>query len=800
MLTKLSHTHDDTDSVGSHSHNSPSAEAEAEEAVSVTPHRCGHVFQPGEDIYHCRDCSFNDMVVLCSRCFHNSGCVNHRWRMGEFKNPVRESQRSKALKRKERRRQKAAGKSVYKEEEEEQGEKREKQVGHDGELSASGLVDSLDIAEENPSHDASSQKSSLPKSPPAEMNEIDNNDDGGSSDDDDDDDEEIEEEDNDLEQQESEEPVYRISCDCGDPEMFKTAFDCNYHLPQEFRPVPSLIHCNYLFQRNETMFRCRTCHIVDEGNDDNSPAFDSMDETPLSDIWICARCFDPEDHSDHDVEEMLNVRNEGLYCHCGDPTIQRPNLSNAAAGSTTAASTGASLDCRDDHNRQNVLCTTEIKEGMFYYSCKSCQTDSSRLFCEPCFVKEAHEDHSYRRLYASTGFPVTTCGCGENSAFRFATNCQQHERAGGTNIVHRCRYHASAGEWVAFCSDCYPTQEGLVSPYLCLRCRQGSDHTGHNVKWIKLEQDMLYPCACGSHSLSRLAPDNTTITETMTISAFIDLSSNVSTTVIMESDPLESSSAAANSGSKSPVLAARRNSKRSSINSSLSAITSRPTSNLSVASSQSSSSPQLVDKSAGSTAATDTTSSASASAAAASAAASAAAAAEDEGKTIPPALCQYHTMIYKTTPSTTLFLHSHNYRSINHQDHNEVTGYKYHDSNNDWIVRRPGEGEGEVRVAREGGRGRGREDNIPNISISNTNTTTSTNNNTKQIQHLSPYLQWKDVYWLQHANTGKYFNSMASLKISQGFQEVSALESPHSNNDWIIEETTWLRQQILSDE
>ena len=65
---------------------------------------------------------------------------------------------------------------------------------------------------------------------------------------------------------------------------------------------------------------------------------------------------------------------------------------------------------------------------------------------------------------------------------------------------------------------------------------------------------------------------------------------------------------------------------------------------------------------------------------------------------------------------------------------------------------------------------------------------------------LSPYLQWKDAFWLKHASTGKYFNSMASLKITQGFQEVSALEGPHTNNDWIAEETSWLQQHILSDE
>ncbi|KAF9388371.1 hypothetical protein CPB97_001152 [Podila verticillata] len=32
---------------------------------STPPPRCGYTFKPGEDVYHCRDCSFNEMVVLC---------------------------------------------------------------------------------------------------------------------------------------------------------------------------------------------------------------------------------------------------------------------------------------------------------------------------------------------------------------------------------------------------------------------------------------------------------------------------------------------------------------------------------------------------------------------------------------------------------------------------------------------------------------------------------------------------------------------------------------------------------------
>ncbi|KAI7827436.1 hypothetical protein BC939DRAFT_89876 [Gamsiella multidivaricata] len=206
--------------------------------------------------------------------------------------------------------------------------------------------------------------------------------------------------------------------------------------------------------------------------------------------------------------------------------------------------------------------------------------------------------------------------------------------------------------------------------YLCLRCRQASDHKDHKIKWMKADTDMPYPCACGSHSLSRLSSPN-------------------------GSSPENPSQTATTSGSES------------------------------------SSSPEI-------------------------------------GTIHPPPLCQYHTMIYKTTPSTTLFLHSHNHRSVNHQNHNEVSGYKYHDSNNDWIISRPDMGNGSSRMP--------------------------------SSAQLSPYLQWKDVFWLKHVNTGKYFNSMASRKISQGFQEVSALGGPHSNNDWIVEETTWLRQQILSDE
>jgi len=167
-------------------------------------------------------------------------------------------------------------------------------------------------------------------------------------------------------------------------------------------------------------------------------------------------------------------------------------------------------------------------------------------------------------------------------------------------------------------------------------------------------------------------------------------------------------------------------------------------------------------------------------------------------------------MIYKTTPSTTLYLHSHDYRSINHQDHSEVTGYRYHDNNNDWIVTRPDEdvlsGSDDDDDGGSGDGVQGKDDNQSgqndcDNATSQKAASRSLSSTTKQLAVArSPFLQWKDVFWLRHAATGKYFNSMASLKISQGFQEVSAFGEPHSNNDWIIEETTWLRQQILSDE
>ncbi|KAG0299769.1 hypothetical protein BGZ98_009774 [Dissophora globulifera] len=598
------------------------------------PHRCKHVFQPGEDIYHCRDCSFHEMVVLCSRCFHNSGCINHRWRMGAFQSPVAEADSpsmstpgTRLVGRRKRTDMKSMGGDV-----------------NITTPSSSATVASLAVAGESTDESSSSEQG--PRSP---------------------------------------KHAIRVSCDCGDPTMFKTSFDCTYHLPHEFRPVASLAHCNYLFQRNEVMYRCRTCHFASEQEQGDgevvSSHVGSKRDTAVSEVWICRKCFDTEDHQGHDIEEVVNERNEGFYCHCGDPTILRNPVASIAAGNEGAgAPTASDLPmCRDDHNRQNVLCTAEITAGVSYYQCKTCQTDPRRIFCEPCFMKEAHEGHVYELCTAPPEFEATRCGCGENSAFRFATHCQQHERVGGTNVVHRCQYRAQAGEWIALCNDCYPSQEGRVPSYLCLRCRQGSDHKDHTIQWIKAETDMSYPCACGSHSLSRLS---------------------------LPLSPIESKTS----------LAKRKSSVSSSLSGSATAEASAATLN-------------------------------------------------------PPPLCQYHTMNYKTTPSTTLFLHSHNYRSINHQDHNEVTGYKYNDSNNDWIITRPEDAEKTMGSKRPG------------------HQTT-----------LSPYLQWKDVFWLRHVNTNKYFNSMASLRISQGFQEVTTLEVPHSNNDWVVEETTWLRQQILSDD
>ncbi|KAF9926353.1 hypothetical protein BGZ67_008164 [Mortierella alpina] len=583
-------------------------------ANPIQPHRCGHIFQPGEDIYHCRDCSFNDRVILCSRCFHSSGCVDHRWRMGEF-----QSQKTRA------------------------GEYDPADVpGEDStgrSISPSITVEGLAIghntfnsARTELSTDRGAKPLDANLCPPVSIAEDASASYGGS---------------------------VGTSCDCGDPEMFKTVFDCNYHLPQEYRPVPSLIHCNYLFQQGETMFRCRTCHF--DGTDTDAFAADQQGQDSglhaealeqefcnrgpgsclEADVWICERCFDPEQHIGHVLEEAVNHQNRGAYCHCGDIAIlkdphARPSAVASSVPGAILTESEALYACKDDHNRQNMLCTTDIKEGMLYYSCKTCQTDPKRVFCEPCFIKEAHKDHEYEQLPATTGFEPIRCGCGEN---KIAT----------------------------------PTKKD---------------------KWL-----LIF-----ASGVVKLVPPNL----------------------------------------PPPSISISGNSSR-----------------------------------------------------------------RDANLIRAPPLCQYHTMIYKTTPSTTLYLHSHDYRSINHQDHSEVTGYRYHDSNNDWIVTRPDEGghsgsdddddDGDSGVVEQGNNharqnGRGNAKSIKTVSGSLSSTTK------QHAAARSPFLQWKDVFWLKHAATGKYFNSMASLKISQGFQEVSAFGAPHSNNDWIIEETTWLRQQILSDE
>ncbi|KAF9920849.1 hypothetical protein FBU30_009201 [Linnemannia zychae] len=109
-------------------------------------------------------------------------------------------------------------------------------------------------------------------------------------------------------QDSSEEDLMFATCGCGDPKLFQKAFDCNHHLPQTFRPVPHLKCCNYLFERQENMYRCITC-FEGEGV--------KLDE----DVWICGRCFDEEAHRDHETEQTVNWWNEGLYCRCGDVSI-----------------------------------------------------------------------------------------------------------------------------------------------------------------------------------------------------------------------------------------------------------------------------------------------------------------------------------------------------------------------------------------------------------------------------------------------------------------------------------------------
>ncbi|KAI1295072.1 hypothetical protein EDD11_008031 [Mortierella claussenii] len=553
--------------------SSTSLTATSTDTIPSSQQRCGHIFQPGEDIYHCQNCSFNDMVVLCSRCFHNSGCVKHRWRMGVFQPP----QAQTALANSSSRPSTPIVESLAIIPENEQENENENECDSTGKVGTS---------EQQPT--ASQQITSI---------EGVNDEEGG------------------RELDPTSGTTLRASCDCGDPAMFKTSFDCSYHLPQEFRPLPALTHCNYLFQLQETMFRCRTCHLVGQHKADS--AVPDADTPVLSDIWICSKCFDPEDHAEHQVEERINEQNEGLHCHCGDPTILRHRLANAADGAlpaNAAASTTdeAIVECRDDHNRQTVLCTTDIKEGDYYYKCE------------------------------------------RQNPSRNVVGVARIVRSGSQHIVNSTSVLAEQ-MWSTGANTELPLGNGSHSA--------GSVHTNHAIQWVKADQDMSYSCACGSHSLSRLGLGS------------IDTST---------------------------MTAATEDDHSTSIN--------------------------IIH---------------------------------------PPPLCQYHTMIYKTTPSTTLYLHSHNHRAMNHEDHCEVTGYKYHDSDNDWIMSRP-EHDAEFEF--------------------------------HSPQDLFPYLQWKDVFWLKHANTGRFLNSMASLKISQGFQEVSALGAPHSNNDWIAEETTWVRQHILSEE
>ncbi|KAK3837388.1 MAG: hypothetical protein J3R72DRAFT_449850 [Linnemannia gamsii] len=548
------------------------------------PHQCGHVFQPGEDIYHCEDCSAHEGVFLCSRCFYGSACVNHQWQMGEF--PRREIKHTN---------------------------------GSTGDM-LSSVVDGLGISQV--SFGASMSSLHAVESSHAEQDEV------------------------------LEEEGLVVSCGCGDPGLFRKAFDCNYHLPQTFRPAPHLVQCNRLFDRQEVMYRCRTCYVARSG--------DKSEE-----IWMCERCFDMADHEDHETETAVNHWNEGLYCCCVDSNIVRKQdpLHSTKIGNPT----GMTL-CKDDHDRQTALCATDIKDGMFFYQCESCQIDAQLVFCEGCFVREAHEGHSYERLCAPlVGMDSLRCGCGENSAFRFATHCHQHERVGGTNVVLRCQYYARAGEWISLCSDCYPSDGANGSGgYLCQRCRETSDHSGHTIEWVQLEDDMRISCACGSRR--RTLPLQRQEGKLMTV------------------------------GQSSPLTA--------------------------------------------------------------------------------PALCGYHTMVYKTTPSSTLYLHSSpDHRSSNREEYQEVSGSKYPDSDNDWIIRRASTSSSPSSSFVPGSKGHGEDDQL---------------------------MRWKDVIWLEHANTGQYFRSMAGCKNGQGFQEVSAgeqvedgQEGEEGDCEWVVEETAWVRQHIL---
>lgn len=267
-------------------HNSTATESDEILTTTTTAtvseeHRCMHVFQQGEDVYHCEDCSTHEGVALCSRCFFASDCVTHQWRAGQFSSGIHG--------------------------------KRGGITGSAYDTLAS-VVDGLGISQGAFGGSTGS------------MHPL-------------------------VQQQQDEAEVEEnvvVRCGCGDPGLFRKAFDCNYHLPLEFRPVPHSYHCSYLFQRQEVMFRCRTCHISRSNED----------------VWICGRCFVPAQHVGHETEEAVNHWNEGLYCRCGDPSI----LQDQAVSEGLVA--GTESRCGDDHNRQTVLCATEIKDGMFYYRCQ----------------------------------------------------------------------------------------------------------------------------------------------------------------------------------------------------------------------------------------------------------------------------------------------------------------------------------------------------------------------------------------------------------------------------------------------
>ncbi|KAF9920850.1 hypothetical protein FBU30_009202 [Linnemannia zychae] len=118
-------------------------------------------------------------------------------------------------------------------------------------------------------------------------------------------------------------------------------------------------------------------------------------------------------------------------------------------------------------------------------------------------------------------------------------------------------------------------------------------------------------------------------------------------------------------------------------------------------------------------------------------------------------------MIYNTTPSSTLFLHSsQNYQSMRFKDQNEVSGCKHNTTDNDWIIRRAS--------------------SPPVLPLEDKR------------------LRWKDMILLEHANTGKFFTSMAGRKNRQGFQEVCVGEDLEDEEcEWVVEETIWVRQHIL---